>query len=125
MLEQILQAFLGISVAVAMEIAPYSTTSPEVAIVYWANVYKVNAQEMFNVARCESNFDPTVQSKFYDKKGKRERSFGVAQINLDAHPDITEEQAKMPQWSLSWMAQQFARGDIGKEQWTCYRDIYE
>jgi len=68
-----------------------------------------------------------VQSNLYysenfsikELRGKREQSYGIAQIHLPAHPHITLEQALDPLWSIEWMAEQFAEGR--ENMWTCHK----
>lgn len=50
---------------------------------------------------------------------ERERSYGLSQIHLPAHPTITKEQALNPIFSLDWMTDQFAAGN--ENMWSCTR----
>lgn len=78
-----------------------------------ADQYGVPFVEMWNTILCESGASTTIQSlhhyTFTDAKkgiykGEREKSLGLAQIHLPDHPDVTEEQAKNPEFSLDFMA---------------------
>lgn len=51
----------------------------------------------------------------------REDSWGVAQIHLPSHPEITREQAQDPEWALEWAANEFKNGRASK--WTEYRHL--
>lgn len=51
----------------------------------------------------------------------REDSWGVAQIHLPSHPEITREQAQDPEWALDWAAREFKEGRATK--WTEYRKL--
>ena len=84
--------------------------------------YNVSAVDMEKVMRCENNtFDPTLQSYHRKKDGTRERSFGVAQWNLDRN-DITYEQATDMEWSIREMAKYFSKGR--QRLWSCWRIVY-
>lgn len=49
-------------------------------------------------------------------------SYGLVQIHLPAHRDITKEQALDPEFALNYIVDQFLAGRQG--QWTCWRVIY-
>ena len=51
----------------------------------------------------------------------REDSWGICQIHLPSHPDITKTQAMDPEWCLRWSAQQFKNGDAW--MWTEWRNL--
>lgn len=111
----------GVALAFAATIAPYSTTTPQVAIDFWADYYHVSRTAMYDTIKCESGFDPTIQSYALDPHGPNghEDSWGLVQIHLSAHPEVTKTEALDPDWSLQWMAQAFAAGDA--KWWSCYR----
>ena len=72
------------------------------------------------IAECESHWQPTVQSKFY-YKGYRERSFGIFQIHLTAHHDVSYEQAIDPYFNIQWAAAHF---QTPWDDWkTCYSEV--
>lgn len=92
-----------------------------------------NAKEMYDtIAKCENKaLNPDQQSGHtYDfnsekrgiVKGEREKSFGLAMIHLPDHPTISKEQATDPEFSLDWMAQEFAKGR--ESQWTCHKILF-
>lgn len=95
-----------------------------------AQEYGVSAQTMLSVISCESKYMVDVQSnhrytesnvpKGY-KVGDREQSFGLVQIHLPAHPNISKEQALDPEFSVEFLAKNLKqnRGNM----WTCYREI--
>lgn len=90
-----------------------------------ATKYGVDADEMWNVIMCESQDNgeasTTIQSHWV-KNGKRENSWGLAQIHLDSHTNVTREQAIDPLFAIDFMAKHFATGD--KWMWTCWREMY-
>jgi len=53
------------------------------------------------------------------KKGDRELSFGLAQIHLPAHKNITYEQATDADFSIKFIASEISQGRGW--QWSCYR----
>lgn len=97
-----------------------------------AKEYGVSGEQVYRTAYCENNtFDPNRQSEhrytFSNPKwgtvaGERERSFGLPQIHLPSHPNITHEQATDPEWSLEWMVKEFANGRASA--WTCWKQLY-
>lgn len=105
----------------ADSIAPYSTTTPDKAIGFWSQFYNISAEQVTEVIRCESQFNPTTQSFAY-KDGVRENSWGLVQINLDANPQVTKEEATNPDWALPWMLQAWKAGH--QNRWTCYTMHY-
>lgn len=75
----------------------------------FAKVYNVSYNNMAKIMACEAQFK-NVQSSIY-KDGKREESFGVAQIHLPSHPNITKQQALDVKFSVEFIAQQLALGN--------------
>lgn len=82
-------------------------------IAYYANEYQVSAYQLEKTLFCESSLNPNAKNIT-----SRERSYGVAQINLMAHKNITIEQATNPQFAIEWTAKQFAKGNA--KIWTCW-----
>lgn len=81
--------------------------------------YKVSAYRMNVVLACEDDtYEFDRQSNYYTSAG-REKSYGVAQINLPWNPDVTYAQATDPDFSVEFMAKQFSQGK--QYQWSCYR----
>lgn len=74
----------------------------------------VNERIMAATLWCESGYKPNAI-------GDGGTSFGVAQINLPSHPEITQEQALNPVWAIDWTAREFAAGRA--RQWTCWRQL--
>lgn len=52
--------------------------------------------------------------------GEISPSYGLFQINLCAHPDVSVSDAENPFFAARWAAQQIAAGNIN--QWTAWRD---
>ena len=78
----------------------------------YAKEYEINGALMYKLIECESagTFDPTIQSR-HIKDGIREDSWGLAQIFLPAHPEITKEQAQDMDYSLQFIARNFQEGN--------------
>ena len=93
--------------------APITTISLDVnsLIRNAASKYGISYTDLYKTLYCESRLNP-------DAVGDHGTSFGVAQIHLPAHPDITKAEALDPTWAVNWAAQQFSTGGAG--QWTCY-----
>ncbi len=71
-----------------------------------------DANIMARVIQCES------QGNQY-AVGDNGTSFGLVQIHLPAHPNITKEQAFDKEFSIDYLAQALSRGK--GDMWTCYR----
>lgn len=70
----------------------------------------VNPYTMDKVINCESQWNPKAV-------GDHGTSYGLAQIHLPAHPDITKAQAEDPKYAIHFMATMFAEGN--ENAWTC------
>jgi hypothetical protein len=85
----------------------------------YSKEYGISSDLVMDVMRCENrSMNPTLQSQIV-KNGVQEQSFGLAQINLPSHPDISLSQATDPNFSIKYMVSQIAAGK--GYQWTCYR----
>lgn len=98
------------------EDAPIMSTTTIAALVRpIAEFYGANPEELYETLKCESGFYP-------DRVGLA-GELGVAQIYLEANPEVTPEQAKDPVYAISWSAKEFAAGREWK--WTCWRMLYQ
>lgn len=97
--------------------APVAPPSIEDIASTTAREYGINLTHFDAVIACESGWDPSIESSY-----PGENSWGIAQINLDAHPEITKAEALDPSWSLRWMAKEWASGNA--DLWSCWRDLY-
>lgn len=90
----------------------------------YAAEFHVRPGAMLDTIECEAQgngdgtYDPSGQSNYY-RHGVRENSWGLSQINLTAHPDVTLEQAQDPDFAVRYMAREFAAGNASA--WTCWR----
>lgn len=85
-------------------------------IEHFASQYGVSAENMRKTIHCESSMLPTAKGDFRNGKPT---SFGLSQIHLPAHPEITEEQAYNPVFAVEFMAKEFSEGN--SKIWTCAR----
>ena len=81
-----------------------------------AMMYGLNEHIFRQTLECESNLDPSTI-------GDHGTSYGIAQIHLSAHPDISKEEALDPEFAIKWTAQHFAKGHAS--WWTCWRNQKE
>lgn len=92
----------------------YSTSTAEAIITSYAIHYGIPADPLIRTLKCESDFNSQAIGDFGT-------SFGISQIHLSAHPEITKAQALDPLWSINWSAKQFALGNA--RIWSCYRQV--
>lgn len=89
----------------------------------YAIAYGVKPHSMIETIRCETGntFDPLIQSFVPSPHGPngREDSWGLSQIHLPSHPDITRAQAQDPRFAVEFMAQEFAKDNAWK--WACWK----
>lgn len=79
-----------------------------------AEKYDVSEKTMHRVIQCESRYNPKAV-------GDYGHSFGLVQIHLPSHPDISKAQAFDPEFATDYLAKSLSRGQ-GK-MWTCFRMI--
>jgi hypothetical protein len=98
-----------------------------------AREYNLDEEKFVAVVAHETanTWDPKIQSyikyKFADPKrgiviGEREKSFGLAQIHLPDHPNVTKEQATNPEFALRFMAEKWSEGRMA--MWSGYTFLY-
>lgn len=92
----------------------------------YADKYHIEYNSFLQTILCEAprvgaEFDPFGQSENFSKDGSRELSFGLPQIHLPSHPEITKDEAQDADWSIEWSAQQFSKGK--QNMWTCWLDL--
>lgn len=104
----------GVSIAQAPDRSLKDYTVPEL-VEHFASQYQVSAPKMLATMKCESGLNPKAV-------GDHGNSYGIAQIHLPSHPDITKSQATDPVFASEWTANQFAKGK--QNIWTCYRALY-
>ena len=77
--------------------------------------YGTSAATLKRIVKCESGYVTDIQSNHVLKYG-REQSFGLAQIHLPSHPDISYEQAIDPEFAIAYLAKHYAQGT---DKWSC------
>ncbi len=89
---------------------PSFTFDHKASIAYWASKFDADAKEMSQTIQCESQYR-------IDAVGDHGTSFGLVQIHLPAHPDVSQKQALDPDFSVKWMAEHWYE----KRIWSCAR----
>ncbi len=109
--------FLVPTPALAQSIVPvqYSSTTAPLIIEAYAVHYGIQAEPLQKTLMCESKLRASAV-------GDYGTSYGVAQIHLPAHTDITKEQALDPLFAIDWAAKQFSLGK--QNMWSCYKTLY-
>ena len=79
-----------------------------------SDIYSVSQETLYRTIKCESSFNPQAV-------GDHGTSFGIAQIHLVAHPDITKKQALDPSFSIDYLAKSIKNGK--GRMWTCFKSI--
>ncbi len=82
-----------------------------------ADTYNVSALVMKKVISCESQYNINAINKT-----SKEYSVGLVQINRKAHPYITVEQAKDPEFAITFLAKNLKKGK--GNMWSCYSKHY-
>jgi soluble lytic murein transglycosylase-like protein len=77
-----------------------------------AEQYGVASTTLDAVLNCESMKNP-------DAIGDHGESRGISQINSRYHPEVTDEQAFDPEWSIDWTARRISEGE--GHEWMCFR----
>lgn len=100
-------------------IAPDSSSTIEALVRTTKATYGLT-DDFYNTLKCESDGWQNVQSYIPHAAGPngREDSWGVVQIHLPDHPEVTKEEALDPKWAVEWAAKQFAAGDA--KIFSCY-----
>lgn len=89
--------------------------TPQALIAYYGAEYGLSATEIaqaIEITRCESGF---VESAV----GDGGNSFGLVQIHLPSHPEITKEQALDKYFATWFIVSEIKNGNMWK--WTCGR----
>ena len=95
----------------------WTTTEIKALIDETAAAHGVSAVVMKRIVQCESEYNIDAVNKT-----SKEYSVGLVQINRLAHPHITVEEAKDPEFALTFLAKNLAKGK--GRMWTCYSKFY-
>lgn len=89
-------------------------------LAYKAIENDIKPKYLIALANCESSLNPTVQSKFKQSYGQ-EQSFGLFQIHLKAHKNVTVEQAKDPVFNAKWAIEEIKKGKAPRHWVRCHK----
>jgi hypothetical protein len=83
-------------------------------IAQYATLYKVSPITMTKVIKCESEGKSSAI-------GDGGHSYGLVQIHLPSHPEVTKEQALDPEFATQFLAKGIHNKQL--HQWTCGRKL--
>ena len=110
-----LLAVLSTKVTAEAPIIDQTSLSVVDQVKYYSELYNVNIEIVDRVIQCESRYNPNAHNSV------GENSWGLVQINLNAHPDITKEQAIDTNFAINYLVKNISEGN-GK-MWTCYQKV--
>lgn len=96
----------------APKLAQDASLTLERAIAQAEIKYGLKRNIMARTIKCESSMNPKAV-------GDHGTSFGLAQIHLVDHPEVSKEQALDPYFSIEFMAREFSKGNA--RLWSCYK----
>lgn len=101
--------------------APITPPTLQEIVIARARAHGVDPNLALAIVKAESHFDPMVQSAFKDSTGPngREDSWGLVQIHLPDHPNITRAEAEDPLFAAEFLATELAKGNCRWEWSTC------
>ncbi len=110
----VLSLALSLCVPVTLAKEPITIAKPSIheLIATYSALYGVSNEKLTKVLTCESNLNPRAV-------GDNGTSYGIAQIHLSSHKDISKEEALNPDFAIRWTAQQFALNK--QNMWTCWK----
>lgn len=76
---------------------------------YKAIENNIQPKYLIKLAECESSLIPDIQSNYIQSYG-RELSFGLFQLHVKVHKDISIEQAKDPIFNTQWAINEIKKG---------------
>jgi hypothetical protein len=111
----IISSLLGFPSKLIAEPSKIKSPSINELITFYSDLYNVDSEVIHKVIKCESDYKVDAHNSI------GENSWGIVQINLNAHRSITVEQATDPNFSIEFLAKNISEGK-GK-MWTCYRKL--
>lgn len=87
---------------------------------YKAIENNIQPKYLIKLAECESSLIPDIQSNFKQSYG-REKSFGLFQIHLKAHTNVSVEQAKDPLFNTQWAINEIKKGKAPQHWVHCHK----
>lgn len=94
--------------------------TPEAVIAWYGSLYGFTdemTREAIEIARCESGLNPEAVNIHDSEKG----SWGLVQINLSAHPEITREMALNKYYASWFLISEIKAGRMWK--WSCAKSL--
>lgn len=86
----------------------------------------LNVEHFLGTIDCETKgtWNPSIQSEASSTTdvGGREESWGLVQIHLPDHKDITKAQAINPHFAINWMRDEWLKGNAW--EWSCWNALY-
>jgi soluble lytic murein transglycosylase-like protein len=114
--------FTPSTIAVKVEVEEAPIEKPYLApktvvevIVETARLHAIDEKKFLAVAKCESSLNPSAV-------GDGGKSYGLFQIHLPSHPDVSKEDALNQVWASEWAAKKFKKNP---RIWTCFNKLYE
>lgn len=104
--------------AMASQLLPvvvFSSTTAEDIVTSYAIKYGTSPTPLIATLRCESNLRA-------DAVGDFGTSYGISQIHLPAHKNVTKAQALDPFFSIDFAAHEFSLGH--QYMWSCWKSLY-
>ncbi len=97
--------------------APIAPEKPSISqlITLYADKYHVPEKVLKSVIYCESRYDKNAIGDFG-------YSYGLVQIFLPAHPNISKSDALDPDFAIRYLAKNISEGH--GRMWSCYRQLF-
>ena len=89
-------------------------------LAYKAIENNISPKYLIALADCESSLIPDIQSKYIQSYG-REKSFGLFQIHVKAHKDVSIEEAKDPIFNTEWAIREIKEGKAPRHWVHCHK----
>ena len=107
-------------------VSTHKPMTPQEIVAVKSKEYGVSEAVMRDIIECESGWNTTLQSRHVYTfsrpergiyAGNREMSYGLVQIHLPDHPNVTYEQAIDPTFAVEFLAKHIRDGNLW--MWTC------
>ena len=80
----------------------------------------INPKYLLELGRCESSLNHKAQSNFMQYYG-REQSYGLFQIHIKVHKNVTVEQATDPVFNTNWAITEIKKGKAARHWVRCHK----
>ena len=110
--------FIGSSATATADddVSKWQPQTVEQAVKVYGDKYGVNEDLLNYIIKCESGFN-------ISSVGDKGKSFGLVQIHLPSHPEVTKQQALDFNFAVEFLSKNIAEGKA--DMWTCYRNLNE